>query len=96
MGISNWTVCYLISSDIPKINDFINFSEIPVPTTVSTTESYYRNSKHKKPYPMSNDFGVEELKDNGKLSLIIKIHFKKTQNYDVQKSILTLLNILNI
>lgn len=43
--------------------------EIPAPTTVSTTESYYRNSKHKKPYPMPNDFGVEELKENGKFAL---------------------------
>lgn len=48
--------------------------EIPAPTTVSTTESYYRNSKHKKPYPMPNDFGVEELKENGELYFFSLFH----------------------
>lgn len=66
------------------------FPEIPAPTTVSTTESYYRNSKHKKPYPMPNDFGVEELKENGKLALpfFLKIISFPHKNID-QNSILT-------
>lgn len=43
-----------------------NIAEIPAPTTVSTTETYYYKHKNKKIYSMPNDFGVEELKENGK------------------------------
>lgn len=49
--------------------------EIPAPTTTTTTESSkkYKNKKYFHKKDMVNDFGVEELKENGELKLFRKI-----------------------
>uniref|UniRef100_A0A336LZ41 CSON011191 protein n=1 Tax=Culicoides sonorensis TaxID=179676 RepID=A0A336LZ41_CULSO len=51
-------------NSLGETDGYIKLDEIPAPTTISTTEMYYHKHKNKKLYPMPNDFGVEELKEN--------------------------------